>query len=123
MSTNSDQDHFSPFTGRLSITSEEMAEQRRAGWPDMHPEDFCHRCFGRNLSWWCDPDVWNAVMRPEGPDSPWRWNEIICPACFAELFIAKFGRASLTFTVDENTIGGKKFAAENALVTDERTKK
>ena len=124
MSTNSEsQDHFTPFSGKVSVTLEYIAEQRRAGWPDIHPEDYCHRCGGRNVSWWMDNDAWNAVMRPEGIDSPWRWNEIICPACFAELFVAKYGLTSFAINPDTNTIGGRKFAAENALVTDERTKK
>jgi hypothetical protein len=59
--------------------------QRRDGWPDIHPEDYCHRCGGPNVSWFVDSPVWNAVMRPDGPDSPWRWQEIICPPCFIEL--------------------------------------
>ena len=122
MSTNSgNQDHFSPFTGRVSVTLEYIDEQRRDGWPDIHPEDFCHRCGGRNISWHIDSDVWNAVMRPEGPDSPWRWNEIICPACFSEMFNAMYPLTGFEFRLHELTRGAKAFRAQYALVTDERT--
>lgn len=89
----------------------------RVPWPcptadaaNVHPEDYCHRCGGRNLSWWCDSDLWNAVMRPDGQGSPWLWNEIICPQCFADLAEVKFGRASFTFTIDPATRGGEAFA-------------
>ncbi len=27
-----------------SKTSDEINAQRDAGWPDFHPEDYCHRC-------------------------------------------------------------------------------
>ena len=52
-----------------------MATQRAAGWPDWHPEDYCHRCGGRNASWHVDSDRFNAAM---GKPSEHRWNGIIC---------------------------------------------
>ena len=103
--------HLMPFDGRASVTIREIQDQRAKGWTDFHPEDFCHRCGGRNLSWWIDNDAWNAVMRPEGPDSPWQWNEIICPACFADVFEAKFGLTSFSLQVDAATIGGRAFTS------------
>jgi hypothetical protein len=125
MSTTSDrQDHLSPFRGTVSVTLAYIDQQRRDGWPDIHPEDFCHRCAGRNISWHIASDVWNAVMRPEGADSPWRWSEIICPACFAELFEARWPGTSFDLSLHELTRGPKNFRAEqsqNALVVDERT--
>jgi hypothetical protein len=60
----------------------EIARQRRLGWPEIHPEDFCHRCGNRNLSWYVDSDLWNRVMR--GPDGDDRHN-VVCPPCFARL--------------------------------------
>lgn len=59
--------------------------QRANGWPDFHPEDYCHRCGRPNISWHIDGDVWSTVMRPEGHEAAYRWNEIICPVCFIEL--------------------------------------
>ena len=40
---------------------------------DDHPEDFCHRCGGRNITWYADSDLWNKFDPPES---------IICPICF-----------------------------------------
>lgn len=53
--------------------------------PEQHPEDYCHRCGGPNVHWAAPSPLWNAVMRPDGPESPWLWQEIICPVCFAGL--------------------------------------
>ena len=65
-----------------------MAAQRAAGWPDWHPEDYCHRCGGRNASWWVDSDRFNAAM---GKPAEHRWNGIVCPGCFVELHEAATG--------------------------------
>lgn len=65
----------------LVVSLAEIYRQRSLGWPDFHPEDYCHRCGARNLkSWAVDSACWNAA----GIDG--RWNEIICPQCFAELW-------------------------------------
>lgn len=70
-----------------------------------HPEDYCHRCLGKNLSWSMDNETWNAVMR--GPDAPeYTWGEIICPQCFAELYEAKFGFRNFIISVRKR--GDKK---------------
>ena len=49
-----------------------------------HPEEYCHRCGGPNISWFTPGAVWDPVMRPV-PGAPWKWHEIICPLCFVEL--------------------------------------
>ena len=95
------------FGGVLAVPLSAIHDEREAGWPNMQPEDFCHRCGGRNISWWTDSDVWNLIMRPDGPGSPWLWNEIICPQCFAELVEARFPNVAWHFYMDENTRGGK----------------
>lgn len=62
-----------------AITPEEVHRQRAAGWPDFHPEEFCHRCGRRNAgSWWVDGDLWNeaVVGRDRGVV------DILCPSCF-----------------------------------------
>lgn len=97
------------FTGRLSVSLAHLAEQRERGWPDFHPEDFCHRCGGRNLSWWTEPESWNAIMRQDGPDAPWQWNEIICPQCFAELWEMFYPGTSWHLWFDPETRGGQHF--------------
>jgi hypothetical protein len=65
------------------ITQAELDAQARKGWTEFHPEEFCHRCGGPNISWHVDSQAWNRVMRPDGETG--RWAEIICPLCFVEL--------------------------------------
>ncbi len=61
----------------------EIVRQREAGWPDFHPEDFCHRCGRRNICWHVDSDLWNAVV-DNRPD-------ILCPTCFVADYERKTG--------------------------------
>lgn len=56
--------------------------ERAAGWPNMHPEDFCHLCGGRNVVWWVDSDRWNLAV--EALDRGVL--EILCPTCFVILW-------------------------------------
>lgn len=48
---------------------------------DTHPEDYCHKCGGPNISWHVDSADWNRVMRTNGVEES---NEIICPLCFVQ---------------------------------------
>lgn len=73
---------------------------RRAALSDKHPEAYCHRCFGNNLSWFINSETWNKVMRPNN-DGTWLWNEIICPSCFAELYEERFGLAAFELSVEQ----------------------
>ena len=66
---------MSPATALAAI-----ADQRGRGWPDFHPEDYCHRCGACNLSWHVDSDRFNAAMEALGLTS----TAIVCPACFVE---------------------------------------
>lgn len=67
----------------LSVTIAEIDEQRRLGWPDFHPEAFCHRCGGKNVpSWFVDSDRFNMAL---GPPAEHEYNGIVCPGCFVEL--------------------------------------
>jgi len=76
---------------RPGITQAQLDAQKRKGWTGFHPEDYCHRCGGPNISWHTDSETWNRVMRPNGETG--RWGEIICPICFVEL--AGFPHAEL----------------------------
>lgn len=64
-----------------SVTLSEIALQHELGWPDFHPEDYCHRCGHRNVSWHAPSPLWNAVM--DYPNE--RWNGIVCMTCFVQL--------------------------------------
>lgn len=62
-----------------------IKEQRDAdpSWPDLHPEDYCHRCGTRNISWFVQSDLWNeAWAEAEGGG----YQSVLCVACFAELW-------------------------------------
>jgi hypothetical protein len=50
-----------------------------------HPESYCHRCNGPNVSWAAPSPLWNQVMRGGDINGPWLYDEIICPTCFAVL--------------------------------------
>lgn len=65
----------SEMTQLLRRTSLELEAELRAlkGKTDGHPEDYCHRCGGRNIGWYADSDLWNQFDPPES---------IICPICF-----------------------------------------
>lgn len=55
----------------------------------IHPEDYCHRCGGPNISWSASNSLWNSVMRD---NKSWGdWEEIICPLCFAKMAEVKLG--------------------------------
>lgn len=75
---------YDPARPRVGLS--EIDEQRAKGWPDFHPEDFCHRCGNRNVSSWYAPgELWNAVMGGVADE----WNGIVCPPCFTELAAVK----------------------------------
>lgn len=45
-----------------------------------HPEDWCEDCGRRNISWFVDSQMWNAVARePHGENYR---DPMLCPACF-----------------------------------------
>lgn len=60
-------------TVRDARTPDQIAEQHAKGWPDFHPEDYCHQCGDRNPRWWA-PE-WPALMGTHAG--------ILCPRCFA----------------------------------------
>lgn len=61
-----------------SVDPATIPAQQAAGWPDWHPEDYCHRCGRRNISWYTDSAVWNQVHGGSGP--------IWCPVCFVTAY-------------------------------------
>lgn len=53
--------------------------------PTDDDESCCHRCGRANVSWSAPSPLWNEVMRGGDINGPWKYNEIICPSCFADL--------------------------------------
>lgn len=65
-----------------SVLPEEIIRQRALGWPDFHPEDFCHRCGRRNVtSWGADAEAWKVATRNRERGTA----DILCPSCFVVL--------------------------------------
>jgi hypothetical protein len=63
--------------------AEFLKVQRECGWPDVHPEDYCHRCGQRNVRSWAAPsEVFKTIAEP---------HEIICPQCMSEAWEKQHG--------------------------------
>lgn len=70
------------------VSPAEIDQQRDQGWPDFHPEDYCHRCGAPNPSWSVDALRFNAAM---GPSESHGWEGIVCIGCFVQLHEAATG--------------------------------
>lgn len=69
------------------VAPDEIERQRQRGWPDFHPEDFCHRCGRPNCSWWAASDAWNvATANVERGRLT-----VLCPPCFMTLWHEETG--------------------------------
>ncbi len=85
-----------------SVTIEEIAKQRLLGWPDFHPEDFCHLCGNKNPVWFASNELWNSVISsPTG---------ILCPLCFTKLYEEKTGHTNTIweFSLWHEKVTGKE---------------
>lgn len=78
----------------------EIDAQRVAGWPNFHPEDYCHRCGHRNVSWYTNNSTWDPVMRGGDPNGWGEWQEIVCVPCFTELAERLHGPSTWRVTRD-----------------------
>lgn len=45
-----------------------------------HPENYCHLCGGKNISWYADNELWNEVTKSETI-----LGGICCPLCFVKM--------------------------------------
>lgn len=68
-----------------SVTPTEIIRQRAIGWPDFHPEDFCHECGRRNPVWWVESEDWNRAGD----------HNILCPPCFTTAWEAATGQRGI----------------------------
>lgn len=55
-----------------------IQEQREQGWPDIHPEDYCHLCGVWNPGWHYDGDWSKLVQRYQEETGR---EGILCPVC------------------------------------------
>lgn len=79
------------------VTQQQIADQRASGWPDFHPEDFCHRCGQRNVSWYTASEDFYKAKAQLGDEMP--GSDIICIACFVEALEAAEDRKIITVEV------------------------
>lgn len=65
-------------------------EQRAAGWPDMHPEDFCHRCGAANHMWFTSRETWLTATAAWAAETG--REGICCIPCLIEMHEAATGK-------------------------------
>lgn len=96
-----------------AVTPNEIVHQRLLGWPDFHPEDFCHQCGQRNLVWWADSELWNAATAGLARGQM----EVLCPSCFAAGWEAATGLSVIwELRLDRRS---RELDSEQPLVDDE----
>ncbi len=67
-----------------SVSRQQIEEERRLGWVNFHPEDYCHRCGRPNISWYVSNDEWSLAVDVIIP-------LILCPQCFVAAWEAVTG--------------------------------
>lgn len=73
-----------------SVTPEWIASQRDQGWPDMHPEDYCHKCGAPNQSW-CAASREDWLAATAGWAKETGREGICCVKCFSEMYREQTG--------------------------------
>lgn len=79
------------MTAATAIPISEIARQRSLGWPDFHPEDYCHRCGVANPLWFTDRESWLTATAAWAAETG--REGICCPRCFFEMHEAAVGEA------------------------------
>jgi hypothetical protein len=72
------------------MSPDDIKAQRSLGWPDFHPEDYCHKCGAPNMLWFVDRDVWLTATAEWAKETG--REGICCPRCFAEMHAEATGR-------------------------------
>lgn len=67
-------------------TTDWLTHQRAINWAGFHPEAFCHKCGGLNLTSWHAP---NALWKESGLAD--KYQGIVCPQCFVMAIETKRG--------------------------------
>ena len=72
------------MTPRAQVSPGHIAKQREQGWPDIHPEDYCHGCGARNLPWFVDArEVWLEATAEWAAETG--REGICCLNCFVQM--------------------------------------
>ncbi len=98
-----------PWVRSVSVAAIEA--QRAAGWPDFHPEDFCHRCGHRNPIWHAEAQAWYDAT---GMTVPGDGGGIMCPNCFTEAYLnAHPGERVLFWVTPKFSIAGGDWQSDD----------
>lgn len=76
-----------------SVPVDLIRREREAGWPTMHPEDYCHRCGARNMPWHVDRATWLTATSAWAAETG--REGICCPQCFVEMYEAATGELTI----------------------------
>lgn len=75
---------------REHVDPKYIKKQRSLGWPDIHPEDYCHICGQANEIWYVDHNIWQIVT------AEWQAETgregICCMPCFCDMMKEKAGQ-------------------------------
>ena len=94
-------------------TEHEIAEQRAKGWPDFHPEDYCHRCGRSNICWYTASTLWNEAVPLVSP--------ILCPQCFVAAWETVTGLSPAWALVpDPDTLPPERVSASDSWLQTQR---
>ena len=85
-----------------SVPVDLIIREREAGWPTIHPEDYCHRCGARNMLWFADRDVWLAATAALASETG--REGIFCPQCFADLHSEQTGKRAIWKLVPDDSV-------------------
>jgi hypothetical protein len=78
------------------VDPQEIVAQRAKGWPDFHPEAYCHRCGRRNIRAWYSPE-W-AVLTGG-------FDGILCPVCLADYDTGAIWKLTRSVELDVDRTG------------------
>ncbi|GAA1404009.1 hypothetical protein [Oerskovia paurometabola] len=82
--------HPAPET-KHRVDPEWIKAQRDQGWPDMHPEDYCHRCGARNdINWCASAEDWQTATAAWAAETG--REGICCVPCFIQMHREATGR-------------------------------
>lgn len=77
----------------LAVSPKWIEQQRRDGWPNMHPEDFCHLCGLRNPTWFVSRKDWLIATTKWAAETG--REGICCPTCFQGMYEAATGHKTI----------------------------
>lgn len=69
---------------RSYVELHEIEQQRSLGWPDFHPEDYCHKCGVDFESWYTDRETWLTATAAWAAETG--REGICCISCFVQMY-------------------------------------